>query len=144
MLDYAIAKEELRRLTKGVIPIALILFGAFVLLGQPVMQVAAGIVSGTAFALWSFYLMSRSAVRAVWQGDPARASKIITRSYAVRYEHDSCIFDCADLDRLGQHTCRCLNAFFTQNHFDDFALLKERRGTVNGHQYCWCSNFVGS
>lgn len=29
--------------------------------------------------------MSRSAVRAVWQGDPARASKIITRSYAVRY-----------------------------------------------------------
>lgn len=85
MLDYAIAKEELRRLTKGVIPIALILFGALVLLGQPVMQVAAGIVSGTVFALWSFYLMSRSAVRAVWQGDPARASKIITRSYAVRY-----------------------------------------------------------
>lgn len=29
--------------------------------------------------------MSRSAVRAVWQGDPARASKIIARSYAVRY-----------------------------------------------------------
>ena len=85
MLDYAIAKEELRRLTKGVIPIALILFGVLVLLGQPVMQVAAGIVSGTAFALWSFYLMSRSAVRAVWQGDPACASKIITRSYAVRY-----------------------------------------------------------
>ncbi len=85
MPDYAIANEELRRLIKGVIPVALIIFGVLVLCRQPVVPVAAGTLAGTAFALWSFYLMSRSAVRAVWQGDPARASKIITRSYAVRY-----------------------------------------------------------
>ncbi len=85
MPDYAIAKEELRRLTKGVIPGALIIFGILVLCRQPMLQVAAGTLAGTAFALWSFYLMSRSAVRAVWQGDPGRASKMMTRSYAVRY-----------------------------------------------------------
>ncbi len=85
MPDYAIAKEELRRLTKGVIPVALIVFGILVLLRQPVLPAAAGAGAGTAFALWSFYLMSRSAVRAVWQGDPARASKMMQRSYAVRY-----------------------------------------------------------
>lgn len=85
MPDYAIANEELRRLTKGVIPVALIIFGVLVLCRQPVVPVAAGTLVGTLFALWSFYLMSRSAVRAVWQGDPARASKIMTRSYALRY-----------------------------------------------------------
>ncbi len=85
MPDYAIANETLRRLTKGVIPVALIIFGILVLFRQPIIPVAAGAFAGTAFALWSFYLMSRSAVRAVWQGDPARASKIITKSYAMRY-----------------------------------------------------------
>ncbi len=85
MPDYAIANEELRRLTKGVIPVALIIFGILVLFRQPILPVAVGAFAGTAFALWSFYLMSRSAVRAVWQGDPARASKIITKSYAMRY-----------------------------------------------------------
>lgn len=85
MPDYAIANEELRRLIKGVIPIALIIFGVLVLCRQPAVPVAAGTFAGTAFALFGFYLMSRCAVRAVWQGDPARASKIMTRSYAVRY-----------------------------------------------------------
>lgn len=85
MPDYAVVKEELQRLFKGVIPTTLILFGLLVICGQPAMQTAVGALLGTAFALWSFYLMSRSAVRAIWQGDPARASKIMTRSYAVRY-----------------------------------------------------------
>lgn len=85
MPDYAIANEVLRRLIKGVIPIALIIFGILVLCRQPAISVAAGIFVGTLFALWSFYLMSRSAVRAVWQGDPARAGKIMTRSYVCRY-----------------------------------------------------------
>lgn len=85
MPDYAIVTDELHRLTVRVIPVGLVIFGLLVLLGQPLGQVALGVFAGTAFALWNFYLMGRSAVRAACQTDPARASKIVSRSYAKRY-----------------------------------------------------------
>lgn len=85
MPDYAIVTDELRRLTVRVIPVALVIFGLLVLLGQPLGQVTLGVLAGTLFALWNFYLMGRSAVRAACQTNPGRASKIVTRSYAMRY-----------------------------------------------------------
>ena len=81
MPDYAIVTDELRRLTVRVIPVALVIFGLLVLLGQPLGQVALGVLAGTLFALWNFYLMGRSAVRAACQTNPGRASKIVARSY---------------------------------------------------------------
>lgn len=85
MPDYVIVAEELRRLTRGVTPVILIIFGLLVLLGQPLIPVALGVVAGTAFTLWNFYLMGRDAVRATCQTDPGRAGKMMTRSYVKRY-----------------------------------------------------------
>lgn len=85
MPDYAIAAETLRKIARGVVPIALIVFGLLVLLGQPPVQTGVGVLAGTAFALWNFYLLGRAAVRAAAQGDPARAHKMVVSSYVKRY-----------------------------------------------------------
>lgn len=85
MPDYSIAAQQLRTTARGVIPLALIVFGLLVLLGQPPARSLAGVAAGTAFALWNFWLLARAAVRAAAQRDPARAQKLIVSSYAKRY-----------------------------------------------------------
>lgn len=85
MPDFAIVTQEMRRLARRVLPMALIVFGVLVLAGQPVVETLVGVGAGTAFALWNFWLLGRSAVRAAAQGDPARAHKMVTASYVKRY-----------------------------------------------------------
>ena len=85
MPDYSIAAEALLKLVRGVVPLALVVFGLLVLLGQPPVQTLAGVAAGTLFALWNFWLLARSAVRAAAMGDPARGQRAVAVSYVTRY-----------------------------------------------------------
>ncbi|MFR4973018.1 MAG: hypothetical protein ACLUB2_06335 [Butyricicoccus pullicaecorum] len=83
MPDYAIVTDELRRLTVRVIPVALVILAA-VLLGQPL-----GDCTGCSgrYPVCALEFLPHGAQRRACSlpDQPGRASKIVTRSYAMRY-----------------------------------------------------------
>ncbi len=79
-----IVYEETRRLLRGMIPLALVTFGAFTLMGQAPARTAVSVALGTAFALLLFYLIGRSTVRAT-AFPPAQGIRITRRGYVIRY-----------------------------------------------------------
>ena len=79
-----IVYEETRRLLRGMIPLALVTFGVFTLMGQAPARSAVSVALGTAFALLLFYMIGRSTVRAT-AFPPAQGIRITRRGYVVRY-----------------------------------------------------------
>lgn len=86
MRDLDIVREELRRQAKGMLPLALLTYGVFALLGYWQWQTALSILIGTAYALFNFYQIGRSALRAAaFYRTPERAQRGMVRGYLIRY-----------------------------------------------------------
>lgn len=79
-----IVYEETLRLLRGMVPLALVTFGVFALMGQAPVRAGISVVLGTAFALLLFYMIGRSAVRAT-AFPPAQGIRITRRGYVFRY-----------------------------------------------------------
>lgn len=79
-----IVRQETRRILRGCVPLALIAFGVFTLLGFGGVRTALSLLAGTAFSLLLFRLICRSATRAVLF-PPAQGTRIAWKGYAFRY-----------------------------------------------------------
>ena len=82
---FEVVREETRRMARGCIPLALLAYAAFALAGYYHWGVALSLVLGTAYTLFNFNLMARTAVRAALLGDPARAQRLQSSRYLMRY-----------------------------------------------------------
>lgn len=86
MKDQEIVLDELRRQGKGMLPLMLVTYGVFALLGYWQWQTAVSILLGTAYALFNFYQIGQSALRAAAAyRTPAQAQKGMVRGYLTRY-----------------------------------------------------------
>ena len=86
MKDNEIVLYELRRQAKGMLPLALLTYGIFALLGYWQWQTALSILLGTAYALFNFYQIGQSALRAAaFYRIPERAQRGMVRGYMTRY-----------------------------------------------------------
>ena len=79
-----IVQEETLRMLRGMIPLALVTFGVFALMGQAPVQTGVSVVLGTAFALLLFYMIGRSTVKAT-AFSPEQGIRITRRGYVFRY-----------------------------------------------------------
>lgn len=84
MKGMDIVWHELRRIARGCVPLALVCWGVFVLLGFPALRCALSVAVGTGYALVLFYFIGKSAVRALYFS-PEQATKRVRGGYAVRY-----------------------------------------------------------
>ena len=82
---FEVVREETRRMACGCIPLALLAYAAFALAGYYHWGVALSLVLGTAYTLFNFNLMARTAVRAALMGDPVRAQRMQSSRYLMRY-----------------------------------------------------------
>lgn len=85
MNPFDIAKDETRRMARGCIPLMLLAYAGFALLGYSHWSVALSFALGTAYTLFNFNLMAFSAVRASLMDDPAQARRLQTSRYLMRY-----------------------------------------------------------
>ncbi|MBS6546376.1 MAG: ATP synthase subunit I [Clostridiaceae bacterium] len=82
---FEIVREETRRMARGCIPLMCFAYAAFALAGYYHPGTLLSLILGTAFTLFNFNLMARTAVRAALLGDPVRAQRMQTSRYIVRY-----------------------------------------------------------
>lgn len=82
---FEVVNQETKRMLRGFIPLALILYAGFSLFGYYHIIVLLSIIVGTAYSLFLFYNMAVSAVHAALIGDEKRASRIQTSRYLMRY-----------------------------------------------------------
>lgn len=85
MNPFDIAREETRRIARGCIPLMLLAYAGFALFGHYHWSVALSLVLGTAYTIFNFSQMAFSAVRAALADDPARARRLQTSRYLMRY-----------------------------------------------------------
>ncbi len=86
MKDREIVWDELRRQAKGMLPLMLVTYGVFALLGYWQWQTVLSILLGSAYALFLFYQIGRSALRAAaFYQMPERAQRGMVRGYLTRY-----------------------------------------------------------
>ncbi len=84
--ENEIVISELRRQAKGMLPLMLITYGVFALLGYWQWQTALSILLGSAYALFNFYQIGQSALRAAtFYRTPERAQRGMVRGYLTRY-----------------------------------------------------------
>ena len=84
-----IVREETRRMARGIAPLTLIAFGAFVLFGCDPVRTGVSLVLGAVYAILLFGMMGRSAAKAVLF-PPAQGTRIVRRGYAFRYVLTGC------------------------------------------------------
>ncbi len=86
MKDNQIVIDELRRQARGMLPLVLVTYGVFALLGYWQWQTIVSILLGTAYALLNFYQIGQSALRAAaFYRTPERAQRSMVRGYLTRY-----------------------------------------------------------
>ena len=85
MTPFDIVRDETRRIARGCVPLLLLSYAGFALFGYYHWPVALSLLLGTAYAIFNFYQMAFSAVRAALLDDPARARKMQTSKYLMRY-----------------------------------------------------------
>lgn len=90
MTGFEIVRQEAARLLRGMIPMTLIAFGGFTLLGYGGMNTAVSLLLGAAYAMLLFTMMGKSAVKALLF-PPAQGSKLMRRGYATRYVLTGCM-----------------------------------------------------
>ena len=81
---YEIVREETRRMVRGMAPLALIAFGVLVLAGFDPVRVGVSLLLGTAYSVFLFAMIGRSAAKAVLF-PPAQGTRIVRRGYFFRY-----------------------------------------------------------
>ncbi len=82
---FDVVREETDRMKRRFIPLMLLSYAAFALTGHYDWGTALSLLLGTAYALFNFYQMACTSVRAALIGDEARARRIQSSRYAVRY-----------------------------------------------------------
>lgn len=80
---YEIVREETGRMVRGMAPLALIAFGVLVLAGFDPVRVGVSLLLGTAYSVFLFAMIGRSAAKAVLF-PPAR-TRIVRRGNFFRY-----------------------------------------------------------
>ena len=81
---YEIVREETGRMARGMAPLALIAFGVLVLAGFDPVRVGVSLLLGTAYSVFLFAMIGRSAAKAVLF-PPAQGTRIVRRGYFFRY-----------------------------------------------------------
>ena len=84
MTGMQIAREETRRMARGIAPLTLIAFGVFVLAGCDPLRAGVSLLFGAAYAILLFGMIGRSAAKAVLFPE-AQATRIVRRGYLLRY-----------------------------------------------------------
>ncbi|MDO4269995.1 MAG: ATP synthase subunit I [Eubacteriales bacterium] len=84
MTGMEIVREEARRMLRGMVPLTLIAFGAFVLFGCAPLRAAVSLLLGACYSLLLFRMIGRSAVKAVLF-PPEQGTRIVRRGYVFRY-----------------------------------------------------------
>lgn len=83
-MERDIVREESTRMLRGMIPLTLIAFGAFVLCGSDPLRAGISLLAGSCYALLLFHMIGRSAAKAVLF-PPAQGIRIVRRGYLLRY-----------------------------------------------------------
>ena len=78
MTGMEIVREETRRMLRGMIPLAVIAFGVFLLAGADPARSAVSLLLGTCYSLLLFRMIGKSAA-------PAQGTRIVRRGYFFRY-----------------------------------------------------------
>lgn len=84
MTGMQIVREETRRMLRGIVPLTLIAFGAFLLAGCDPLRVGVSLLLGAAYSIVLFRMIGRSAAKAVLFAE-AQAIRIVRRGYLFRY-----------------------------------------------------------
>ena len=84
MTGMEIVREETRRMLRGMIPLAVIVFGVFLLAGADPARSAVSLLLGTCYSLLLFRMTGKSAAKAVLF-PPAQGTRIVRRGYFFRY-----------------------------------------------------------
>ncbi len=79
-----IARQETRKIARGMPPLCLIAFGAMVICGFSPVRTAVSLIAGAAYSVLLFGMIGRCAAKAVLF-PPAQGTKIVRRGYAFRY-----------------------------------------------------------
>lgn len=79
-----IVREETRRMLRGMVPLAVIVYGILLLAGQDAGRCALSLLLGTSYSLVLFRMIGRSAAKAVLF-PPEQGTKIVRRGYFFRY-----------------------------------------------------------
>lgn len=82
---FEVIKQETKRMLRGSIPLAFILYAGFCIFNYYQIIVLLSIIVGTGYSLFLFYNMAVSAVNAALIGDPKRASRMQISRYLMRY-----------------------------------------------------------
>ncbi len=79
-----IAREETRKIARGMLPLSLIAFGIMVLCRFDPLRTGISLVTGAVYSVFLFGLIGKNAAKAVLF-PPAQGMKIVRRGYAFRY-----------------------------------------------------------
>lgn len=85
-MNYEIVREELQKIAKPMLPLAVFTYAGFALCGYYGWETILSILLGTLYALFQFYQIGKAAVRAAaLYRDPSRAQKQVFSGYLTRY-----------------------------------------------------------
>jgi len=84
MTGMDIVREETRKLARGMLPLALIVFGASLLCRADPLRAGVSVLLGTGYSLLLFRMIGKNAAKAVLF-PPAQGTRIVRRGYAFRY-----------------------------------------------------------
>lgn len=84
MTGMEIVCQELKRMARGMLPLALVVWGVLALCGFPLIQITISLLSGVCYSLLLFFMIGRNAVKAVLF-PPEQGTKIVRRGYVFRY-----------------------------------------------------------
>ena len=84
MTGMQIVREETRRMLRGMVPLTLIAFGAFVLAGCEPVRAGVSLLLGACYSLLLFRMIGKSAAKAALF-PPAQGTRIVRCGYFFRY-----------------------------------------------------------
>ncbi len=82
---FEVIRQETKRMFRGSIPLAFILYAGFCIFSYYQIIVLLSIAVGVAYSLFLFYNMAVSSVHAALIGDEKRASRMQISRYLMRY-----------------------------------------------------------
>ena len=124
MTGMEIVREETRRMLRGMIPLAVIAFGVFLLAGADPARSAVSLLLGTCYSLLLFRMIGKSAAKAVLF-PPAQGTRIVRRGYFFRYLCDGVSGNQAAVSPSARSS---RSAFLSQNHFTVVHVFQRKGG----------------
>ncbi len=84
MTGREIVREETRRMLRAFVPLTLVSFGVFVLVGSEPVRAGVSLLLGAGYSLLLFRMIANSAAKAA-MFPPAQGTSIVRRGYFFRY-----------------------------------------------------------